>query len=254
MKLECIWKLAYILELRWNMCLYSVKEDNFVSGSIHQNGQWEGPLVTKMITTMRKHPNSTLLDIGGNIGYYALAAAAAGFDVNVFEPVPSNAAMIQQSIYANNFDTIKLHTVALGKHAGEFGMGRSVKNQGGVKHEASTKSFTMLPVFKMDDILRDEARPLYIKIDIEGGECEAIQGMKRYLSGASRIIGVNMEFGQSRTKCCAKWIRPGDFFHSLRYKHNLCPLNEKYDTICESRSWDLLWTNCRSHNTKMNRE
>lgn len=244
MKLECLWKLASILDLKWNMCLYSVKDDTFVSRSIYNNGQWEGKLVSKMITTMRKHPNSTLLDIGGNIGYYTLAAAAAGFDVNVFEPVPTNAAMIQQSIYANNFNTIKLHTVALGKHTGEFGMGKSLQNQGGVRHEINTKSSTMLPVSQMDNILKDEARPLYIKMDIEGGECFAIEGMKRYLSGASQIIGVNMEFGQSRKNCCVNWIQPGNFFHLLKYKHNLCPHMQNYETICESHSWDLLWIKC----------
>jgi protein-L-isoaspartate O-methyltransferase len=110
------------------MCLYSAKEDLFVSGNIHTAGNWEEFMVVQMIKVMRENPNSTLLDIGGNIGFYTLAAAA-GFSVNVFEPVPTNAAMIQQSIEKNSFTNIRLHTSALNYHTGEVNMGINKKTK-----------------------------------------------------------------------------------------------------------------------------
>lgn len=227
------------------MCLYNPKDDKIVSGNIYTKGIWEGSMVKHMIGALREHPNSTLLDIGGNIGYYTLAAAAAGFSVNVFEPVPTNAAMIQQSIERNHFTTIRLHTSALDAQTGELGMGTNSNNQGGVKHRSGVvTSGTMLPAFRLDDVLAFEERPVYIKIDIEGGECNALRGMQRFISKTATIIGVNMEFAQSRTKCCAEWTSPGGFFDTLHNKHRLCPGIHKYKTICSINTWDLVWSKC----------
>lgn len=244
-QLQCFWKLAFIANLKRQMCLYSSKEDKFVSGGIHAKGNWEGNMVAKMIRVMRNNPNSTLLDIGGNIGYYTLAAAAAGFSVHVFEPVPTNAAMIQQSIQKNAFTNVQLHTSALSAYNDEFGMGISKdNNQGGVAH-VKKMSATMLPAVRLDDVLNFETRPVYIKIDIEGGECNALKGMQNYISKSSNIIGVNMEFGQSRRKCCSEWKMPGGFFDILYKKHKLCPYPHQYDTICSTNAWDLVWDSCK---------
>lgn len=243
--LQCFWKIAAVLNFKWEMCLYSKKEDKYVSGGIHDTGAWEKDMVVFMLKTMQEYPNSTLLDIGGNIGYYTLAAASAGFHVNVFEPVPANAAMIQQSISKNRFENIKLHTTALGSNVKEIGMGLSKSNQGGVRHDSRTKSFTILPSMVLDELLAPEGRPVYIKIDIEGGECDAIKGMKKYISSSENIIGVNMEFGQSRTNCCSQWVQPEGFFDVLYRKHKLCPMNIQYDqNICLSKAWDLVWRKC----------
>lgn len=236
--------VAFLSNLKWQMCLYNAKEDKFVSGNIHRNGNWEGHMVSKMIGVMRDHPNSTLLDIGGNVGYYTLAAAAAGFSVNVFEPVPANAAMILQSIQKNNFRNVRLHTSALSAKTGELGMGiNKDNNQGGVRHTAK-ESTTMLPAFRLDDVLHFETRPVYIKLDIEGGECDAIKGMPNYISKSRNVIGVNMKFGQSRTRCCSDWTMSGGFFDILHNKHNLCPTHHDYGQICSINTWDLLWVKC----------
>lgn len=242
-QLRCFWKLAFIANLKWQMCLYSSYEDKIVSGGIHATGNFEGDMVARMIKVMRKNPNSTLLDIGGNIGYYTLAAAAAGFSVNVFEPVPTNAAMIQQSIQKNAFTNVQLHTSALSAYNNELGMGINNNNQGGVAH-VERMSATMLPAVRLDDVLNFETRPVYIKIDIEGGECNALKGMQNYISKSTKIIGVNMEFGQSRKKCCSEWTMPGGFFDILYKKHNMCPDHYQYDTICSQNAWDLVWVSC----------
>ena len=226
------------------MCLHPSALDQFVSGSIHRTGAWEGDMVARMISTMRNHSNSTLLDIGGNVGYWALAASTAGQSVDVFEPVPLSAAMIQQSIARNGLRTIRLHTVALGAHAHEVGMGRSAVNQGGVRHGVDVESPTLLPTMSLDTILEPESRPVYIKIDVEGGECDALRGMKRYVEHARNIIGVSMEFGQSREVCCEDWVQDGGFFDILHLRHRLCPDGVSLSAVCESSLWDLTWRPC----------
>lgn len=245
----CRWTHAHILDLAWTMCLYSTARDIHVSGSIARDGAWEGHLVAPMLQALRAHPNSTLLDIGGNIGFYTLAAAAAGHDVHVFEPVPRNAEMILASVARNRLqDRVQLHTCGLSDASEELVMGENGDNQGGVHHRKVPRSKrvrTRLPAFRLDDILDPEAsRPVYIKIDIEGGECNALQGMRGYLQGAARIIGVNMEFGQSRS-CCRQWVAPGGIFDLLHTRHGLCPRGGiPYGTVCSATAWDLLWVPC----------
>ena len=247
----CQWSNARILDLSWSMCLYSTSQDIHVSGSIARGGAWEGHLVTPMIKAMRAHPNSTLLDVGGNIGFYTLAAAKAGFDVHVFEPVPRNAEMIRASVKKNHLqDNVQLHTCALSDASGELAMGESVENQGGVSHRKVSNAAnvnTRIPAFRLDDILLAEKRPLYLKLDIEGSECAAFRGMMQYLQNAKRIIGTNMEFRGERAitkECCPKWTASGGVFDILHTKHDLCPKGMAYDNVCASNEWDLLWIPC----------
>jgi len=86
-ELGCQWTTGKILDLSWPMCVYNTSRDVHVSGSIVRTGSWEGHLVSLMVNTMRGFGRDcSLLDIGGNIGFYTLAAARAGFGVDVFEP------------------------------------------------------------------------------------------------------------------------------------------------------------------------
>ena len=63
-------------------------------------------------------PGFRMLDIGANVGFYALAAAAAsGGDVRIdaFEPTPEVAALLRASVAANGFAGIAVHEHALGE-------------------------------------------------------------------------------------------------------------------------------------------
>jgi hypothetical protein len=67
--------------------------------------------------------------------------------------------------------------------------------------------------------------------------------MRAYLGGAHRIIGVNMEFGQSRTRCCKKWVAPDGAFDVFR-RHGLCPKGTTFRDVCAFKTWDLVWQPC----------
>ena len=248
---RCVWAAAQVVDLKWSMCVYEDTVDRFVSASIIRHGVWEGGLVTEMVRVMRAHPGSVLLDVGSNVGFYTLAAAAAGFRVHAFEPVPQNAMRLEASLLKNRMHNVSLYTAALANTTGTVRMARSRDNQGGVAHRKQVgykdePSSLMLPALRLDDILAPEAVPLYLKIDIEGGECEAFAGMPVYLHGAHRIVGVNMEFGQSRRRCCAQWVATGGAFDVFHRKHSLCPKGTRYANVCQYNAWDLVWIPCGS--------
>jgi hypothetical protein len=65
-------------------------EDRFISLELQQYGIWEKPLherILKVLNAAGPKSNATLLDIGANIGFHTLAAAAAGYKAVAVEPL-----------------------------------------------------------------------------------------------------------------------------------------------------------------------
>jgi len=72
----------------------------------------EGTLVRSMCSRERPF----VLDIGGNIGYYTLVAAAQGCSVVTIEPLSANVGRLWQSVLANRFESqVTLYKNAVGK-------------------------------------------------------------------------------------------------------------------------------------------
>jgi hypothetical protein len=59
-----------------------------------------------LLTLSQAGGDTVVVDIGGNIGVYTLAAASQGHRVHVFEPVPLHVLMIQQSLRMNALDDL----------------------------------------------------------------------------------------------------------------------------------------------------
>ena len=133
----CRWGEAHVGQHAWPMCLHDPSIDNHVSPTIARTGCWECPTVQDMLAMLRAHRNASLLDIGANIGYYSLAAAASGAAarVNAFEASPRNVLMLQQSVSRSRLEgVVTVHAMALGAAPGLLRLGVSKKNQGGLHH------------------------------------------------------------------------------------------------------------------------
>ena len=74
--------------------VHPAAEDRYISLELHRHGVWEEPLhlrLREVLEGVDPQSNATLLDIGANIGFHTLAAAAAGFKAVAIEPLPSSA-------------------------------------------------------------------------------------------------------------------------------------------------------------------
>lgn len=82
---------------------------DIVSDTIHYRGGWEGPETSRILGLLQhKKASSTsrarqraaglLLDIGANIGWFSLNAAARGNEVIAFEPFARNALAMKQTV------------------------------------------------------------------------------------------------------------------------------------------------------------
>ncbi len=142
----------------------------------------EAFLFTRLI-----QPGATVIDAGANVGQYTLLGASAAGPtgrVHSFEPIPRNFDRMSKAVRLNKVQNAQLNPVALWHEPGElqFGLSTEEMNDGSYSVGAATNS-TVNPVraraIRLDDYARDQGltRVDVIKMDIEGAEWGALQGM-----------------------------------------------------------------------------
>ncbi|GEM_PF-692854 len=163
-------------------------------------------------------PNDGFIDIGANVGFYALYAATRikrNGGVFAFEPEPKNFTALKRNIELNGlFHLITAVNKAVGDRAGTETFYINPWNEGGgslnasdtfhddeqrftkeetARHFPRVPLTTMVEVTTLDAYIAKEKinlpHPLIIKIDIEGAELSALRGMQDLLKhGTPRII------------------------------------------------------------------
>lgn len=157
--------------------------NGLVDKEIYSKGSWE----PNMLREIRKHISKTsiCLDIGANIGQHSLymATVATHGKVYAFDPIPSLAKQIQESVSKNNYNNVEVFTFGLSNeniikeiYLNNLNMGNTTfkKRLGASSVEkAETKIF--------DDFWNERAQIDFIKMDVEGYEYYALLGMKKSL-------------------------------------------------------------------------
>lgn len=121
-------------------------------------------------------PNSTLLDIGANVGCYSIYAAKKGHKVISVEPDPSNFAILLRNIYLNALQSnITPFLTAFSDSRSIIKFNLSTISFGGALHsasESSTGQYNFMCISTtIDDFINDKSfEPNYLKIDVDGLE------------------------------------------------------------------------------------
>ena len=88
-----------------NICIQSnVKVDIHVSGFIVGGKMWEGYIVEYMQRALAKEPSMGFLDIGSNIGEFALVSAKMNHSVVAVEALTLHANMLRRSAHINSLE------------------------------------------------------------------------------------------------------------------------------------------------------
>ena len=144
------------------------------------------PLATRLLMQTLK-PGMNVVDIGGNIGYYAMLEARlvgpAGMVIAI-EPVPENSGQLCKNVQANGYQNIRIHKVAIGDRNGTALMYISEKSNWHSLHPPpSSKGGMKVPVSTLDSLLMPYhlSSVDLVRMDLEGYEVVVIEGMKRTL-------------------------------------------------------------------------
>lgn len=145
------------------------------------------------------HDNFTFLDIGGNIGWYAinLSKVFPEMRIHSFEPIPLTYSYLEQNIKMNGSDRVKIYNFGFSDNQRELTFyfdrsnsgNASLENVSGGKEVRKVKS----KVDKVDNFVwRKKIRIDFIKCDVEGAEFFVFKGAKKTLMRDKPIILVEM--------------------------------------------------------------
>jgi FkbM family methyltransferase len=164
-------------------------------------GAYEKELVFLLKKTLK--PGMTFLDLGANIGYFSVIAAALVKDkgrVHAFEPMPQNLARLRRNLA--QFLWAVAQPCAVGNVTGEVPIHFSEKEAGWASiHDqhglGNLPCNSTVSVLRLDDWLQNNSvnRLDFIKMDIEGSELDALLGARRMLSQFHPTIVAETKFG-----------------------------------------------------------
>lgn len=145
-------------------------------------------------------PNSTIIDIGTNIGQTALhCAKLAGKNSKIigFEPDKINYEKALKNIQLNSFKNITLFNFALGKQKEGVPLKiNSPKNRGGNRVDRKLiDSKNIIQVEILDDIIHklNIDTVSIIKIDVEGFEMEVLNGAQQTIQKQKPILFIEID-------------------------------------------------------------
>ena len=126
-----------------------------------------------------------ILDIGANIGYYTTIfskLAGNGF-INAFEPDVQNLKYSKKNCELNQCKNVKLHNIAIGNCNSRQKLYLSNINHGDHRSYPTDnyRDFLEINMVSVDHYLESEPNIDFIKMDIQGFEMSALEGMKNTL-------------------------------------------------------------------------
>jgi FkbM family methyltransferase len=144
------------------------------------------PLATKLLMETLK-PGMNAVDIGGNIGYYAMMEArlvGPQGKVIAIEPMPDNSEQLCINVKNNGYQNIDIHKMAIGDRDGTALMYITGKSNWHSLHPpAVSKGEMKVPVSTLDSLLTQYDLPSVdlVRMDLEGYEIVVVEGMKQTL-------------------------------------------------------------------------
>ncbi len=157
----------------------------------------------KHVRLLRKNvkPGDYVVDIGAHIGYYTLILAdivGPTGKVYSFEPNPETFKILKKNVETNGYKNVVLEQKAVSNKKGRIKLYLSKINTGDSRiHEVSDdesfkyKEFNVESV-SLDSYFKNVKRINFFKMDIQGAEPLALEGMKKLLK--TKNLKFTMEF------------------------------------------------------------
>jgi len=126
----------------------------------------------------------TVIDIGANIGYFTVLLAnlvGPKGKVYAFEPDPRNFYLLQRTIKRNGWTHVITEQKAVSNKAGEFLLYQTRSCAANTLAPGEHISSVKVSVVTLDDFLSDEHHIDFVKMDMDGSEPLAIQGMAQLI-------------------------------------------------------------------------
>ena len=172
------------IEIQGNKMFLGSSADLLISRGVYE--PFETDIVKKEVKK-----GDIVLDLGANVGYYTLLFAklvGKNGKVFAFEPDPTNFSTLKKNVEINGYKNVVLVQKAVSNKTGDIHLylSSSVSNTIYNRHDGS-KSIEIESV-RLDDYFKNvDFKIDFIKMDIEGAEGGAVQGMMNLLKRNKNI-------------------------------------------------------------------
>jgi FkbM family methyltransferase len=199
--------------------------DRTVTRALYLFREYE-PSETKMLVGLLRL-GMTFIDIGANTGYFTLLAAknvGLGGRVIAFEPCPENVEILRRNVSINKLRNVMVVKAAItnahqpvtlhlceindGDHRIYDGKDDEFYNAGLPRRTITVQGFTLDEYLRLHGLTAD-----VIKMDIQGAEYIALQGMKNALC-QNRDVALMVEYWPHGLKRCG--TQPKQFIKEMR--------------------------------------
>ncbi len=186
------------------------------------HGYWLGTfeLEKQLEFAAALRPGFIVFDIGAHVGFYTLLASILVEDeggVFSFEPFPRNLGYLREHVKINRRDNVRIFDAAVGGAGGRalFKQGQDSSRSTGY---VCAHGDLHVQVVALDEMFMQGQLPApnVIKMDIEGGEVEALEGAKQILRSARPVIFLATHGAEIKQKCCEILQKEGYATNALR--------------------------------------
>ena len=174
-------KYCYTMPIDYEGCKLLIRPFIF-SEIVMVSGLWE--IYIKSVLDKQVKSNDTIVDVGANIGVYAIPIAKRVNKVIAFEPHPKTSEMLEKSIELNQLHNITLVKKLIGdlKKKVLYGLSAVPMESGIITRPHKDLNFTIeIESIDLDTVLLMENKIDWLLIDVEGFEVNVLNGARSIL-------------------------------------------------------------------------
>ena len=140
-----------------------------------------------------------VIDVGAHTGRHAIPIAKLIGDKGVllaFEPIPKIREVLGRNLQAANLNNVVIYPFALSRESrvAEFNFIPNLPEESGLQkrhiYNATPEAFVKIKVAvkRLDDLVPQDMKIDFIKMDVEGGELDVLEGGLGLLSGCKPVV------------------------------------------------------------------
>lgn len=196
-----LFKNRFVIEQRMGLQLL-LDRDNIIDWHLFIAGKWERPQFTELFglateQLRRRKADAVFIDVGAHWGLYALAAYQSGMFSRIlaFEPDPISFGQLHANLFLNHaHNAIEPVQLAASDRERDFALqpGDSRNRGATMVIEPDAAHPTVAHGTAIDSRYDFADKLLVIKIDVEGHEPEALNGMRKLLARNRCILQVEI--------------------------------------------------------------
>jgi len=190
---------------------FEVLADDAIIGPAIEQGSWAGEEIALMCAHIG--PGKRVVDLGANVGWFAVQAVLAGADVDAFEPVPAIAALarrnVERAMERPGAGTARIHEFAAGSEVGSATIVLGGTNHGDNRvldaatdtpDDMSGGESVTIAIAPVDDLVTGPID--FLKVDTQGSEWHALQGATALLASSPKLA-LLLEFWPYALRGCS---------------------------------------------------